>query len=391
MTDINNPVCPACRQCMRLLGIVPMRDFDGVLFNREGDYLYCDSCGMVQVKTGLSDSEISSHYAETSLYFAMTGVGVGGDSLEDKERYANIWRFMVARGLTAGHLVDVGCSRGGFIRYLAETNPEMTLCGVDCDARSLKQLVDAGIDAQVGDVFALPLQREVDILSYFHVLEHIYDIDGVLAEATRVLKPQGSLLIEVPDAVRYFLPETYVGSMFWLSMKEHVNHFSPVAIGKILARNGYGIVAIDRSSQLMKGNKCYPSLLLHARRGAETLVPLEMSNDFVKQFSDETLKMRVTARMIAEFEQTPLVFWGIGLEFFSLYSYIAPLLQGKEIKLLDSNPAKQSLTVDGITVNDPSFVPAAGTLICCSYMAKHQILEQAISLGWKRESILCLS
>jgi SAM-dependent methyltransferase len=232
-------------------------------------------------------------------------------------------------------------------------------------------------------------------VSYFHVLEHLYDIDRALAEAARVLKPGGALLVEVPDAPHYFTTETVVGPMFWLGLKEHVNHFSPAALASALARNGFRLNVVDRSAQPMKGGKAYPSLLALATKDATDSGKLGESFDrgegFATGFASHTDKMQQIAAEIAACAPGPVAFWGIGLEFFALYGYLAPLLDGREMRFLDSNPFKQGLKVDGRPVADPSTAPIEGTLVCCSYMAAPQIVEQALALGWKHEAIRCLA
>ena len=387
--------CPACGQPMQELGTVPMRDFDGALFNRDGVYWHCLACGMSRVAYGLTDEDIAGFYTQECLYSVLSGVGVGGDTPEDRSRYAYYVGFMRSQALEAGTLADIGCSRGGFVRFLADAVPEIITVGVDCDAGSLKNLEDAGLDARVGDVFSLPLSKsEADVVSYFHVLEHLYDIDAALGEAARVLKPSGVLLIEVPDASRYFASDTSVGPMFWLALKEHVNHFSPAALAKTLARNGFVLTATDRSAQPMKGDTAYPSLIALATKTAadlgEDCETFDKGSEFAAGFAGDIGRMRHVAAEIAAGPPGPISFWGIGLEFFALYGYLAPLLSGREVRLFDSNPSKQGLTVDGRTVVGPSDAPVEGTLVCCSYMAAAQIVEAALALGWQREAIRCL-
>lgn len=386
--------CPACGAALIPVGIVPAKDFDGSIFTFDGDFRHCPACGFVRVETGLSDREISRHYAEVSLYAALSGVGVGGDSAQDRARYAQYLAFMRANGVSAGSHADIGCSRGGFVRYLAAQAPAIASTGVDCDARSLAVLATDGYGALEGDAFALPFaDGEKDVLSYFHVLEHLYDVDSALAEAARVLKPGGALIVEVPDVLGYFQPETYVGPMFWLAMKEHVNHFTPRALRHFLRRNGFATVDVLHSRQPMKGDKQYPSLLLCARKeaAADTDAAVADGPDFPAVFRCDTAIMQRYAREIAADPSEPLCFWGIGLEFFALYGYAAPLLAGRQVRLLDRNQTKLGLTVDGRPVEAPEAAAGEGRLICCSYMAGPEIREQAMALGWQAESILCLS
>lgn len=386
--------CPACSQdSLHSIGTVPFRDFDGSVFNCNGEFWHCNSCGMVRVITGLTDSEIADHYANDCLYVAQSGVGVGGNSQEDLARYKHYSSFIKKNEVSIGDITDVGCSRGGFLRYTASIEPSANVTGVDCDDRSLKTLRDAGFDARVGDVLDLPLPDcSTDTLTYFHVLEHVHNLDGLLAEANRVLRPNGQLVIEVPDTARYFDKSTYVGPMFWLGMKEHVNHFSLTALSATLSRSGFGIQACSRSNQPMKGDKHYPSLLVSAKKKASIptvdLSPLAKNNSkFPEHFLRETQRMQEIADSIgADAGTKSLTFWGIGLEFFALYGYLAPLLAGG-ITLVDSNAAKQGLKVDGNTVYVPSSGNFDNFVYVCSYMVAEEIMENAALLGWPSNSI----
>lgn len=387
-------ICPACNQNpLQMIGTVPFRDFDGSIFNCDGTFWYCDHCGMVRVLTGLTDSTIARHYATDSLYVSQSGVGVGGSSAEDIVRYQYCENFLKDNHLSLNCLADIGCSRGGFLRYLSNKEPAAKFIGVDCDAHSLQVLKSAGLDARTGDVFDLPLaDKTVDTLTYFHVLEHIYDIDHLLAEANRVLKNDGALVIEVPDTERYFESETYVGPMFWLAMKEHVNHFCITSLAVTLARSGFQIQACSQSNQPMKGNKHYPSLLVYAKKKRAVAEPgirrEKKIKDFPLYFSQDTQRMLAIAEKIrVKIGSGSIAFWGIGLEFFALYGYLFPLFSDS-LSLIDSNSAKAGLTVDGNVVRPFSEINVDGTILVCSYMAASKIADQACSYGWSRESVI---
>jgi ubiquinone/menaquinone biosynthesis C-methylase UbiE len=384
--------CQACGAKVTSLDPLPVRDFDGSIFNFEGVFLHCTSCGFVRVESGLTDSTLARYYSNECLYSTLSGVGVGGDSKEDITRYDFSVKFMKANNCISGTLADIGCSRGGFIRYLAKHMPSVTATGVDCDLRSLGILARDGHEALEGDVFQLPFgDNEKDLLSYFHVFEHLYDVDSALQEARRVLKPQGILLIEVPDASSYFKEETYVGPMFWLGMKEHVNHFTSAALLHFLKRHHFQIVKFTHSSQPMKGNKKYPSLMLLAKKSSEDVfinLDEEDYTSFPWFFKSDVAHMRKLAEGIVGMDpEHPICFWGIGLEFFALYGYLSPLLHGRTVRFVDRNSGKLAMTIDGIPVTSPEDSPIEGQLVCCSYMSEKVIRQEALALGWPASAI----
>jgi SAM-dependent methyltransferase len=94
-------------------------------------------------------------------------------------------------------IYDVGCGAGGFLGPLARFG---TVTGFDdapelvdyCQSRGFDRTVLAGAQA-------LPVpEGSADLLTYLDVIEHIADDVGALAEARRVLRPGGLILISTP-------------------------------------------------------------------------------------------------------------------------------------------------------------------------------------------------
>lgn len=98
-------------------------------------------------------------------------------------------------------IMEIGCSSGFFIRDLLRSFPESTVVGADVVKEPLYKLamVQPGIPLIRFDLLRCPLPgQSVDVLVMLNVLEHIEDDIEALKNAYRLLKPGGTLIIEVP-------------------------------------------------------------------------------------------------------------------------------------------------------------------------------------------------
>lgn len=98
--------------------------------------------------------------------------------------------------------VDLGCGRGEFLEVLLAGGFKAK--GVDLDAGMLKACQELRLPAEKGDALALlaklPKQSQV-VVSAFHVVEHIpfEQLQTLVSEAYRVLKPGGIMILETPN------------------------------------------------------------------------------------------------------------------------------------------------------------------------------------------------
>jgi SAM-dependent methyltransferase len=104
-----------------------------------------------------------------------------------------------------GHepLLDVGCGRGELLAACRAAG--ITARGFDTNERSVADLVARGFDATVAaipDCFRGIPDASVGTVSALHVVEHlpVAVFFALFAEAARVLRPGGLLLIETPNA-----------------------------------------------------------------------------------------------------------------------------------------------------------------------------------------------
>lgn len=390
-------ICPACRnEQLEISDNFRFRDFDGSIFNMETNFAPCPHCGFVRVLVPFSDADISEHYRNESLYSSLSGVGVGGLTQQDMDRYEQYVRIVGGILEKSASVGDIGCASGGLLKYLRHHGGYRgKLTGVDVDTRALSALNDADIHAVEGSALNLNLSSgALDLVFYTHIYEHILDIDRIADEMKRVLSDGGYAFIEVPDAPNYCTARVH--DFFWLGMKEHVNHFSAAALCSLLHRHGMEIHGVHRMQFPMKGGAFYPSLIVVAQSrnggGAGRFSPARREPDWFRQHMawERGFAAKTQSNIDAFFsEKSGAAIWGIGLEFFNLLAQ-GVLRLDPDTVLLDSNATKQAHTVYGYRILDPRDAPRGRPLLCTSQMSWQQIVQNACRIGFDRRRIFCI-
>lgn len=120
----------------------------------------------------------------------------------------NYWRAIevdevIKYGLPSGRGLDLGCGDGHLTSIILGHVGPRDLVGLDIDPEETalargrnvyREVVDAS-----GDRLPFP-EGHFDFVFSNSVLEHISNIDGVLSEVARVLRPEGRFLFTVPAA-----------------------------------------------------------------------------------------------------------------------------------------------------------------------------------------------
>lgn len=128
----------------------------------------------------------------------------------------------------AGRLLEVGCGSGGQLAIMARAGWETT--GLDFDPRAVLAARQRGLNVNVGDVrdagFGV---GQFDAIVMTHVIEHVIDPVGVLAECRRILNPQGTVVVITPNTVSLG-HRVYGRNWRGLEPPRHLTVFSPAAL-----------------------------------------------------------------------------------------------------------------------------------------------------------------
>jgi SAM-dependent methyltransferase len=95
-----------------------------------------------------------------------------------------------------------------------------------------------------------------DVITMWHVLEHVSDLNNRIEQLRNLLKPQGTLIIAVPNCGSY---DAKKYGKFWAGydLPRHLYHFTKSDVKLLLEKHGFSIVNILP----MKFDAFYVSLL----------------------------------------------------------------------------------------------------------------------------------
>jgi SAM-dependent methyltransferase len=139
---------------------------------------------------------------------------------------------------TAVDLLDVGCGSGTLLGLLKHRG--FRALGVDFSAEAAR-LADAenGVRVVVGSLEQAGFpDHSFDIVTLFHILEHIANPRQVLAEVSRILKPGGVIVVQVPNIDSWQF-KAFRARWYGLDIPRHVIDYSKGSMLKLLNDSGF--------------------------------------------------------------------------------------------------------------------------------------------------------
>lgn len=216
-----NILCPLCNQ----RGI----DLIGFTLHR-----YCPRCKLAWLKKFPRASYEGNYYT--------------GASTVASKLYSPIERlFYTLRSSYVGFKrkklwIDVGAGDGSF---LITVRAEKKI-GVEISIYGRRLIEERGIEAITDKQFLRIRGYQADVISFWHMLEHVPNPWDYLAAAKRNLSQDGLVVIGIPNMDCY---EYYLFKSHWFhTPKFHLYEFSTRSIAKLLQKTGFRIRFIDHWS-----------------------------------------------------------------------------------------------------------------------------------------------
>lgn len=336
----------------------------------------CTACDFAYADTPAGQADYDLYYQQLAKYGGPTGSGAGQNPADMQRLEQLADRLEVGLSGKDAAILDIGCGAGGLLQVLGARGYTQAE-GLDPDpaavatARAHGLAVRAGLASESPGLYA---GIRFDLIVLSHVAEHLRDLDWLPRLAT-LLAPGGRLYIEVPDPRGYRCdprpPYYYFDS-------EHINHFSPHALGRLFAAAGLAPEAFPDCTLTLSDGSTYPAFAGIASTGSTALpaaAPVVIPH--LHHYLDDCARRARQAILIQPplAEDAPLLVWGAGSWAQRLLGQNA-IPVARVLAFLDGAPNKQGQTFAGKPVVAPAEGlyrhPKAQVLVCVA-VNPHQI------------------
>ncbi len=251
----------------------------------------CNNCSFLFTNPRPSVSQIGPYY-QSDRYVSHAGDKKGFSFMY--KVYDIVRDYSISQKLNlikqyhkSGSLMDLGCGLGYFLN------------GVNKDGVFAPTGVDVSDDAikYVKNTFGLEVKNEsdldkfdsysFDVITQWHVLEHVHLLNERMQQLKRLLKPNGTLFIAVPnsnswDALHY--------KEFWdgYDVPRHLYHFNQKSFSLLMQKHGFKVVEtkpmifdapyISMRSEVHKGRSF--EFVRGALSGAISTIKAKKNNDY---------------------------------------------------------------------------------------------------------------
>ena len=213
--------CPSCRYT-KFNNKFILQDFS---ITKESFALSeCDNCKLLFVNPRPSEDTLPTYYnsdkyishnnkSNSIINFLYKMVRIY--TLKEKLKTINKFQHI-------GSLMDFGSGTGHFLEEAQKSGWDVNGVEPDQNARALANELTHG--SIVGDISDLPKNHNYDVITAWHVLEHVYHLGDTLKSLRKRLQENGTMMIALPNHKSY---DAQIYGEYWAGydIPRHLYHF----------------------------------------------------------------------------------------------------------------------------------------------------------------------
>jgi 2-polyprenyl-3-methyl-5-hydroxy-6-metoxy-1,4-benzoquinol methylase len=204
----------------------------------------CRNCGFRFTNPRPEAGELGKYY-ESSEYISHSDSrqGLFASVYQQVRKYTLGQKFaLIKRFHQNGEILDIGCATGQFLGFMSKHGWKST--GIEPDEKTRERAIsEFGLQVYPEEQLYVLRKSSFDIITMWHVLEHVSDLNDRLEQIRNLLKPDGIFIVAVPNSNSY---DAKKYGIHWAGydLPRHLYHFTKEDIKTLMEKYGFKIVKI---------------------------------------------------------------------------------------------------------------------------------------------------
>lgn len=246
MEYINIQDCPACGSSNHSK-VLTAKDY--LVSDESFVIMECNDCSL-RFTSPIPDSKEIVNYYLSDDYISHTGVGnsiinqiykiVQFFTLHSKKK-----KVIIFSQNNSGSILDIGCGTGKFLKTMKQSGWEINGVEINETAREIAKNNTGSIILNQVDFF--DSDQKYDVITLWHSLEHLYDLNEYLNKISTSLNANGVIMIAVPN-YQSFDADYFEKDWAAYDTPRHLYHFSFETMMKLMENFNFKLI---HSKQLL--------------------------------------------------------------------------------------------------------------------------------------------
>ncbi|MGY2130758.1 class I SAM-dependent methyltransferase [Hymenobacter sp. HD11105] len=197
----------------------------------------CESCGFQFTNPRPGAADIGRYYESDEYVSHNSGAQGVINQAYKVARFFTMRRKVALLNKKAprkGKILDYGCGTGHFLAACRSNGWQVA--GLEPNARAREEATRRVGQSIGADDLGGFSAESFDAITLWHVLEHVHELTGTLKQLIGLLKPDGVLIIAVPN-VESFDAQHYRQDWAAYDVPRHLYHFSPKTMTQLLKKH----------------------------------------------------------------------------------------------------------------------------------------------------------
>lgn len=138
-------------------------------------------------------------------------------------------------------IYDYGCGIGVFLNKASQKG--WNVKGFETNEKAKSIALESGIEIISPEELLKRNTKKFDIISLWHVLEHVYDLKETISKLLDLLKNDGYFVIAVPN-INSWDAKKYKEKWAAIDVPRHLSHFNQFSMNKLFSDFGMKIVNV---------------------------------------------------------------------------------------------------------------------------------------------------